>query len=58
MFLFGWAMVMTVLWVGAKAKLRIAVHHSINAFESIADKKVELYRDNEGNVKARERESC
>lgn len=53
MFLFGWALVMTVLWIGAKARYRMVVHSSISALEAIADKKVELYRDNEGNLATR-----
>jgi hypothetical protein len=54
MFLFGWAMVMTVLWIGAKARLRIAVTTVVPLFRALADKEVEMYRDSEGNVKVRE----
>jgi hypothetical protein len=55
MFLLGWAVVMTVLWIGAKARYRMVVHSSLHALEAVADKQVELYRDNEGNVKVRGR---
>lgn len=58
MFLLGWAMVMTVLWIGAKAKLHIVMAKTYPLFQALADKEVEMYRDNEGNVKVRERESC
>jgi hypothetical protein len=57
MFLLGWAVVMTVLWFGVRSTLRMTVRHSIATFEAIADKKVEMYRDNEGNLATRSK-SC
>lgn len=54
MFLFGWAMVMTVLWFGAKARLRFAITNVVPLFEAIADKKVEMYRDVHGGIKMRQ----
>lgn len=58
MFLFGWAIVMTVLWLGVKARLHFTLTNVAPLFKALADKKVEMYRDDEGNVKVRESKSC
>lgn len=58
MFLFGWAMVMTVLWLGARARLRFTLTNVGPLFIALADKEVEMYRDSKGNVKVRENKSC
>jgi hypothetical protein len=54
MFLLGWSLVMTVLWVLARAQLNVARRHTYHIFEAIADKKVQIIRKTDGDITIQE----
>jgi uncharacterized protein YggT (Ycf19 family) len=54
MFLLGWALVITVLWVLARAQLRVSINNSFKIFEAIADKKIQVIRKTDGDITIRE----